>query len=144
MVGVPWETSACPVRLGLAGWRCEAPRNRRGLRAHTSRSRLVHGPILSRRLFEHAHDAGIAERTLRRALWALGARTRKLRGGPCTPWVWEQLLFGKVAAHLHKRPPYRGCWWLPSLQMCRDCDASTYDVSGLCARCLQAHEDDRA
>lgn len=83
------------------------------------RAELSDGPIPSCTLLARARDAGISEKTLRRALWALGARHRKLRGGRFTPWVWELIFLGKVVCYQDKRLPHRN--WRSRLARCREC-----------------------
>jgi hypothetical protein len=103
------------------------------------RFELSDDAVPSRRLFERARTAGIAEKTLRRALWALNARPRKLSGGRHLPWIWEPLLVGgKVDRYQGKRLPSRNWTWLPWLTRCAHCTGLTFDVSGLCPQCLRS------
>jgi hypothetical protein len=100
-----------------------------------ARNELSDGPVPSKVLFRRAREAGISDRTLRRAMKQLGASTRKLSGGRFTAWVWE-LLLGQVAFYMDKRLPYRNWQWFPYRARCVACEVGiTFDRSGLCPRC---------
>jgi 5S rRNA maturation endonuclease (ribonuclease M5) len=49
---------------------------------------LASGPVQANEATRRAREAGVSERTLRRARKGLGVLSRKA-GGPGTPWVWE-------------------------------------------------------
>jgi hypothetical protein len=97
------------------------------------RTELSDGAVPSSKLFDAAREAGIAEKTLRRALKSLGARRSKghgLRAG----WYWElPSRGGQVRRDLDKWP------WLAKLARCRQCESGvTFHRSYRCSRCLRA------